>query len=364
MVRCAGLLERYHITRHYLGLDSCVIVSAKYNSATDIVLHRAILFAALGKVVQRHPALAVRLCDEEIGAPAFVRLETIDLSQVVEFSELDSSHLEEVIPTEFLRRLDTATALPLWRLTVLEDNTVVFAYHHGIGDGQSGLAFHRALLSALDEVDTSAEVLPILHTQSDGFNLSPPLEECTKLSISLLKILHEIAHLLLPDSWSADFFAWSGNPVVIGPTLRTTVRIVEYTPEETAYGPGPRMDSFSWDTAAKLSATLQKHFVKSKEELGKKRAAGFELSNIGRFPTLQATSGEHGALKWSIGEMYFCQCDAVCGAALKITWLGHHEEAGVSLSWGEGAVDESLAESFFVEFKKTVEALLASHAQQ
>ncbi|KAK7039535.1 alcohol acetyltransferase [Favolaschia claudopus] len=227
-LRAAGLLESWHITRHLLGMDSCVIISARYVCTNGSSLNKEHLFSALQELIDMHPILCVMVRNED-SKPSFVKLETIDLSSVVHFSA--SNDLEAAIQRQLSTRFDTSTQLPLWRVEVLNDNTVILAYHHGIGDGLSGVAFHRLLLLALEEGNTasSAEV-----TVPELISLLPPIEAVTNLRPSIFKIISAVLSLFLPASWKRSYYVWSANPVSKTADFTARVKLMTFSPENMA----------------------------------------------------------------------------------------------------------------------------------
>jgi hypothetical protein len=107
-----------------------------------------ILFPALRTLVETHASLGLRL-DEAAGNVYLVRLPVVDLSRVVEFSAKDD--LQEAYESQLARGFETQTDLPLWRVEVLADNTVIFAVHHAVCDGMSLIVFPPSLLRALQK---------------------------------------------------------------------------------------------------------------------------------------------------------------------------------------------------------------------
>ncbi|KAJ7266910.1 alcohol acetyltransferase [Mycena haematopus] len=225
-LRRAGLIESWHITRHFLGLDSCVLVSARYLCADGTVLSQEHLFFALQKVIERHPVLSVMLQNQD-SKPSFIKLEKIELPRVVQFSNDD---LEAAIERQLSTRFDAVAELPLWRVEVLTDSTVIFAYHHGIGDGLSGVAFHRSLLAALQDDGDSSPLVAVPHSLS----LLPPIEAVTHLRPSLLKIISEVLSLFLPASWKRGYYAWNANPVSKTPQFTPHVKLFTFSSQEMA----------------------------------------------------------------------------------------------------------------------------------
>ncbi|KAF8190362.1 alcohol acetyltransferase [Mycena galopus ATCC 62051] len=226
-LRNVGLVESWHITRHFLGLDSCVLVSARYTSVDGTILSKEHLFSALRKVIQTHPILSVMLQNED-SKPSFIRLEKIELPRVVQFS--DHNDLEVAIQLQLSTRFDTAAQLPLWRVEVLNDGTVLVAYHHGIGDGLSGVAFHRSLLAALQDVGDDSPVVEV----SQPLSLLPPIEGMTSLWPSLSKIISEVLSLVLPASWQRSYYAWNANPVSKTQQFTPHVKLFTFSGEEMA----------------------------------------------------------------------------------------------------------------------------------
>ncbi|EMD39292.1 hypothetical protein CERSUDRAFT_82027 [Gelatoporia subvermispora B] len=223
----AGRQEQFHIWKHDLGMDSCVIITAEYrwNGRT---IDQPTLFAALTKVISRQPPLAVRFSPDR---HHFLRLPTIDLSPLVEF--VDDVSLQDVLEAQFLRRFDTDAEAPLWRLVVVNGRTVVFAYQHAIGDGQSGIAFHRALWTALNELEypiTSASYIAIV---PEHIELVPPSEKLLDVSVSFTRLCKVLWNSFAPKVLTKTT-SWSGGPIPTIPSTKAAVRILEYTPQEAA----------------------------------------------------------------------------------------------------------------------------------
>ncbi|KAG6812727.1 hypothetical protein H0H92_000944 [Tricholoma furcatifolium] len=226
-VRRAGLLERYHVARFGLGLDSCVLMTAQYMPPNGHDLDKPTIYNALRRVVAVHPALGVRLSrNPATQDPIFKRLSELDLSQVVEFSS--DCDLEKAISAQLLQKFDLASDLPIWRILVLKDNTICFAWHHGIGDGKSGLAFHRALLASLQE-GAEQNPDPIVTTSKEP--LVPALEALTDLTPPWSKVAQELYGLFAPVSWTSGAMAWTGNAVPTEITLQNRARLIEFSPE-------------------------------------------------------------------------------------------------------------------------------------
>ena len=454
-----GLLECYHITRSKLGFDSCIIVSAKYN-ATGSLLNRQTLYPALSAVIQQHAALSVqvRLPRNPKDRPLFVRLPSVALDDVVSFVDGGSNEesLAKLIRAELSKPLELGAATPLWRVTVGSGRTVLFMCHHGIGDGQSGLAFHRALVSALNKPSNVPTVGSLVLIPSD-LSLVPPIEDLTNVGVSWRGFFQILYDTFAPFTWTKKATSWTANPVVSSPTILTTVRCWELSPADAAKlialcrehdttltaflhtllvgllsrhaivataadkrpprtiatcvpvslrrftGASPNVlcdeaagfqsqsplaplgslaptaADFPWTTAAQYATRLQAGVAGTRESigtirylfnlgmtesfwtgaLGKKRGEALELSNLGRF-VAAAPEDSPAEGPWSVGALHFAQCNATVGAALKVGVAGSPDGAvSVVYTWGEGALDDVLAEAMVGEVRAAITSILA-----
>ncbi|KAJ7882283.1 alcohol acetyltransferase-domain-containing protein [Mycena leptocephala] len=230
-LRRLGLMERFHVSRHFLGLDSCVIGCAQYTTQDGLALTKEILFPALHTLIETHAALGLRLEGNEATADVFfVRLSDVDLSRVVEFS--GKQDLQDALEGQLARNFETQTSLPLWRVEVLADNTVIFAVHHAIADGMSSLAFHLNLFQALQKAqggDTSSSARVPTTTV-----LLPPLDRATSVWPSLRTFCSSVYTLIAPVVWTKAHSAWTGPAAPSTPNLKTHVRILTFPTSDVA----------------------------------------------------------------------------------------------------------------------------------
>src|SRR5699024_5001168 len=99
---------------------------------------------------------------EDTKEPYWARLPEIDLERSVSFQNRSQSfpgedekddELEKLINTQ--HNTPFSPPLQYWRVCVLLDAgnerrfTAVFVFHHAVGDGTSGKAFHKTFLEAL-----------------------------------------------------------------------------------------------------------------------------------------------------------------------------------------------------------------------
>ncbi|KAN0093579.1 Alcohol acetyltransferase [Hyaloscypha variabilis] len=226
VIRPVGLTEQFSTVRHDLGLYRCVQNTARYSidhSTNDLI---TILENALARVISRHPALCCGIINEDKDDPVFVRLESIDVSKCINHQVLDSLTPEEyeeglikILEHQHSQIWPNIHCQPLWKLIVVQNKATsserttfdaIFAWHHAIADGLSGMVFHRSFQEALND---PATVAIADHTISvpNTISLFPPQENLIKFKISWLFLLAAVWHTmrpkwLFPDSsppWTA-----------------------------------------------------------------------------------------------------------------------------------------------------------------
>ncbi|KAK2808357.1 hypothetical protein FQN50_004742 [Emmonsiellopsis sp. PD_5] len=196
-LRSVDRLERCSTARHSLGFYKNVAVTATYTlPSTSTYPVKTYIYEACKTLIAQHPILSAIPLAEETNDPYFVRLPEIHLDKCVIFKERqNSSPASNVSGPERDSELDEllnvqhntgySSPSPFWRLCILTDPvnlrtfTAAFVFHHAIGDGGSGKAFHTTFLQALsstislpppsDEVDTvvTSPKDPLLPTYED-----------------------------------------------------------------------------------------------------------------------------------------------------------------------------------------------------
>lgn len=193
---------------------------------------KTLMFAALRRVIDRHPVMSISIVDEGSLNPAWVRLPEIDLEKVVHFRELEEGDVEgscrSIIEAAHQIPFEDLGQLPLWRVVLVEHETtssndktiagtktidVGFFWHHGIGDGGSGVAFHLEILDALNDlaikndVPLSADAIVIPPKR----DLLPSIEEAQPLRLSTFFLIKQIFKLIFPSK--PDELLWTGPPL-------------------------------------------------------------------------------------------------------------------------------------------------------
>ncbi|KAK9853453.1 uncharacterized protein MYU51_006575 [Penicillium brevicompactum] len=218
------------------GLDMMLILSnmAVFN-LKDYV------YQACEAAIAEHPALSAIVADDHTQEPYFVRLPQVDLDRIVSIQDRKPGLLATEANGEPAPDLDLQTLLAtehntpfkapdaFWRIRLLldvEDEcqfTVVFVFHHAIGDGTSGKAFHQTFLRALDSIGDSEKTKSIIQSPSNP--LLPNIERISSMSLSFLYLAKKLFQVKVYSRRPPGL--WSGSKI-LGPS-QTRVRLVPFS---------------------------------------------------------------------------------------------------------------------------------------
>ncbi|KAF3400177.1 hypothetical protein F1880_008116 [Penicillium rolfsii] len=242
-LRPVGRLEQYSTSRHQAGFYLNVAVTATYVLPDSFVLSvKDYVYRACEIQIAEHPVLSAIPAADETQQPYFVRLPQIDLDQVVSFTERKNASLTtesaDGDPTpdlELQSLLENQHNTPFtapnayWRLCILTDPgnerqfTAAFVYHHALGDGTSGKAFHQTFLRALDSAQSeNSETKSIV--QSPSTPLLPNIEQIHPMPLSFLFLAKKIFQAKVYSY--RDPGLWSGGK--IQKEGKTHVRLVPF----------------------------------------------------------------------------------------------------------------------------------------
>ncbi|KAL4794348.1 alcohol acetyltransferase [Aspergillus venezuelensis] len=250
-LRDVGSSEKYSTARHPLRFYMNVAVTASYTLPESFGLPlKDYVYKATETLINQHPVLSAIPLREETEEPYWVRLPEVDLSQPITFQKptqsltLDEhdSELQKLIETQHDTGFEAPK--PYWRLIVLTDGdhetqettskqrhfTTVFVYHHALGDGTSGKAFHRTFLQALRNLKSLQQGEAHQTITPPKNPLLPNLELVHPLPTSI----PYIAKILFKELvWNKrDPKLWAGG--VFQLPLSTYVRFITLNAEQTS----------------------------------------------------------------------------------------------------------------------------------
>jgi len=209
---------------------------------------------ALSKVILQHPLLCVGIVNEDKHDAAFVRLNSIDLSKCLEYKVISAStkaeydkSLEGILEHQHSQSWSDLDIRPGWKLIVVEGSfeassnrfvfDAIFAFHHALGDGSSGIVFHQSMLEALNRSkmpDSDGFTKHIVQIP-DSIALPPPTEEQINFQVSWAFLAKEVWHVLL-SKWSTFLGRgpWAGFPPSAQSiqAYRSRVKVFSISPEQ------------------------------------------------------------------------------------------------------------------------------------
>ena len=177
----SGPLELLTHLFHDLGIQSNVLVCAEYFKDGQLLTKSKVL-EALAEVIHDHPALSIigvsQPSETREGNHQLweARLPTLRIQDCVKFLTIQGDvDLARVFENAHSQWFDTKdTTKPWWKLLVVNGRYAVFVYHHSIGDGLSGYAFHRSFLTALNADEMTSEALGVV--AHDNFLIQQPFK--------------------------------------------------------------------------------------------------------------------------------------------------------------------------------------------
>lgn len=184
-----------------VGLSAHYSLSGSSSSAAFDL--RRLVYPAVGEVIRKNRILSAIPVNEGSPDGYFASLPSINLKRSIFFlgrskplasdgkgvdEELDAL-LQDQHNINFKSEYST---LPFWRLIILqnpgiENNfTASFIYHHAIGDGLSGLVFHKAFRDALEAASCTLANYKTeeIAVPDENISILPPLEDLHPLPIS------------------------------------------------------------------------------------------------------------------------------------------------------------------------------------
>lgn len=220
-----GILERWSTVRHHLGFYNNVAITARYTSTHNLT--QETLYTALTALISTYAPLGITLLNEDTPTPRYARLKKINLNEVVTFITLPAGQeIDTQLQEQHNLKFHNLGQLPLWRILVLGSD-IAFIYHHALGDGGTGKAFHGALLKALNSPIDAPTPTPTPHVVTPpAIPLLPPLEELTELPLSYMFLLGKLwTRIWFPREPAVTF--WSGGVVRV--PLRSLYRSVFFS---------------------------------------------------------------------------------------------------------------------------------------
>ncbi|RSM13089.1 hypothetical protein CEP52_002117 [Fusarium oligoseptatum] len=234
VLRTLGRVERYQSALHLLDLYPSTVLTCHHKIPHHLITAPAgqqeleeFWERAVARNILQHPLMQVGQANEDSAEPAWVWLDTLDLSRHISWRVVSSSEDYPTIRKKILQEqlsmkfVDLETR-PGWRMVVLKQESddlmeVVLAWNHPHFDGTGAKIFHETMLETLNNARSSD--LPvirnhILKTVVNKQNLPPPQETAGNYSTSFGYMADTIWEDVKPR-----LFGWASTPPTIWPAI-------------------------------------------------------------------------------------------------------------------------------------------------
>jgi hypothetical protein len=202
--------------------------TAKYSTPDNVGDLSSSIEAAVTKVILQHPTLCCGIINEDKNDPTFIRLDSIDISKRIEYREIQASTPEDherglikVLEQKHCELWPDPKTLPPWKIIIVQSAALssqgskfdaVFAFHHALGDGLSGVAFHRSFLQSLNDASNDKLASPIVKVP-ESITLPPAMEKSIDFKISWWFLITQLWNELRPRWLFPDAAPpWTASP--------------------------------------------------------------------------------------------------------------------------------------------------------
>jgi hypothetical protein len=388
-------------------------------------------------VIDSHPILSAIPVDEDSAHPYFARLSSINLEEAVTFFARKQPSIDNGTDVELDALLQAQHNLPFkarygeapfWRLMILTDPAVengtefvaCFIFHHALGDGGSGMIFHKHFLSALASTPPPLSNTTIL---SSNTPLLPNLEAALPLTVSppnpaptlpglwcgsqiTAPMTTNFRSLRIPTITTSQFIqACRANGTTITATvpvllacalssllppqyqsfealipvnlrrwlpgsLKDTEGMGVFIDAFSQYYMRTNLSSFTWDEARRSKATINSYLKTGGQEVNVARLQsvgdmrGFFLGKLGKergssfdVSNIGGLAGGEGG-EWRMGKMVFSRSAFVSGSAFSTGVVTGPDGCLVfGFVWQEGVVERELMEGVIEKVRCEIERL-------
>lgn len=394
------------------------------------------IYKAAAAVIQQHPVLSAIPMNEDSTSPYFVRLPSIDLAKVVTFPTRQSPiisgerdiELDQILEAQHNKGFkDNFGKLPFWRLIIvthpgIENQFIAsFIFHHSLGDGTSGLVFHKDFLFALQDTSSTLTGSTVYPPKTE---LLPNLELLHPLSVSATKPKQILTNLwsgekvtmptcshfrsiLLSHSTTKQFVQACKNnkttvtatvPVIVATSLMNHISTHRQSLECTIpvslrrWMPAPVTDrsfgvwidafsqyyqrenilEFSWSEAQRSKETIDEYLQTGGDRINVakfkniKDMKQFFLSKVGKERGASFDVSNLGLMKvteseegqWEMGRVLFSRSAFVSGSAIAVGVVSGADGClSLGFSWQEGIVHDMLVEKVVQGVYKEIEII-------
>ncbi|KAJ4261827.1 Alcohol acetyltransferase [Fusarium falciforme] len=235
VLRTLGRVERYQSALHLLDLYPSTVLTCHYKIPHHFITTPASQLdleefweRAVARNIIQHPLMQVGQVNEDSTEPAWVRLDTVDLSRHISWRLVSSLEdyptiRKQILSEQLITKFTDLETRPGWRMVVLKQESddlieVILAWNHPHFDGTGAKIFHETMLETLNQAGGGSDLQivrnHILETVVNRQNLPPPQETAGNYSTSFGYIADTIWEDVKPK-----LFGWACTHPAIWPPI-------------------------------------------------------------------------------------------------------------------------------------------------
>ena len=251
----------------YRFADRALYVAGIYESndlSVDLT-SKAALLPGLRRCVKDHPPLSLVVERQDTEKPTYVAPRVTTLDDHIEFlpvAEENLASIEEISPS--LLDSNFAQGAPPWKIVVLpllsavdtnpKKCLVAFTFSHALGDGMSGLAFHKSFYAGLLNSETTSDEDKVITGA-----MPPPFDTAKNLPISWSYLLAPALGVYLPK-FVANALGFRAAVSTVSSTTWVGNDAVFYNTGD--HRTGAKLVTIEGESVAKLTEACRKHDTK------------------------------------------------------------------------------------------------------
>ena len=251
------------IIRESLDFYRALVVGGIYQFEEELEITSISTYTyALRECIEQHPQLTAVVSYANTNSPYYAFCPRLDLNQHVKFleqgdeSEIRSieRHLPTILDEKWL------PAIPAWKIVIIPFSKtrcfIGFSYSHSLGDGISGMIFHKTFLNALQTQNISDDLICTPSMKQ----INPAFDTAANLPISWSFLLAPLLGAYLPKSISS-IFGFEASTASVTPGTWTAAPIFQ-TPEISTFRTGVQILSIDAKTVEKSLKLCRLHGAK------------------------------------------------------------------------------------------------------
>lgn len=207
-----------------IGITAFYRVQHSPRFGDNAMAFRNRVYAACASVMLQTPNLSATVLDGCSSNPLYIHMDEIDLENCISIDENNPEDLDAFLENQ--HNVPFPPKSPMWRLHVFGiadrqnsiEFTATFFFHHALGDGISGVLFHRRFAAALTNQTQNGEIFSSIKAAGNKLRsayspLPLPFDELHPLPLTILYTLKMVYQHVRSSGGKSGL--WTGNKVTM-----------------------------------------------------------------------------------------------------------------------------------------------------